>query len=127
MPQITRTERLARRRLFYHLWIADEDTPPLAEMRAEVPEAWHMIEADIDCFEAKRKMTLYLDQSVAKMFQAMGKGYQARINRILNTWLQMKMAGLMQEEEALMARRGAVLAAEKVTGDHPGWGKGMRE
>ena len=111
MPQMTKTERLARRRLIYHLWLADEDILPLTEIRAEVPLAWHMIEADVDCFEAKRKVSLYLDKSVAAMFQAMGKGYQARINRILNTWLQMKMAGLMEEDAALAARRKDVLAA----------------
>lgn len=127
MPQMTKTERLARRRLIYHLWLADEDILPLTEIRAEVPLAWHMIEADVDCAEAKRKVSLYLDKSVAAMFQAMGKGYQARINRILNTWLQMKMAGLMEEDAALAARRKDVLAAEKESGDYPGWGEGMRD
>jgi len=127
MPPMTKTERLARRRLIYHMWLADEDTLPLTRMRAEVPEAWHMIEADIDSFEPKRKVTLYLDTSVAKMFQSMGKGYQARINRILATWLQMKMAGQMQEDVALSNRRAGLLAEESRTGHRPGWGPGMRE
>lgn len=122
MPQITKTERLARRRLMYHMWLADEDILPLARLREEAPEAWHMVEADVDCFEPKRKITLYLDKSVVAMFQGMGKGYQARINRILSTWLQMKMAGLMQEDVALSNRRAQVLAHEKETGIRPGWG-----
>lgn len=127
MPQMTKTERLARRRLMYHMWIADEDRLPLDQMRADAPEAWHMIEADIDCHAPKRKVTLYLDKSVATMFQAMGKGYQARINRILETWLAMKMAGLMQEEVALSNRRSRIIAEEHVTGKRPGWGEGMRD
>ena len=126
MPQMTRTERLARRRLIYHMWLAEEDQLPLARMREEVPEDWHMIEADLDCLEPKRKITLYLDTSVARMFQAMGKGYQARINRILGTWLQMKMAGLMQEDVALSNRRARLLAEETESGVRPGWGPGMR-
>ncbi|MEE4188575.1 MAG: hypothetical protein V2I76_09050, partial [Roseobacter sp.] len=60
MPAMTKTERTARHRLLYHLWRADADDLPLTHLRAEVPEAWHMIEADIDCFEPKEKMTLYL-------------------------------------------------------------------
>lgn len=127
MPRMTRTEKLARRRLIYHLWLAEEDDLPLARMRDEMPETWHMIEADIDCDEPKRKVTLYLDTSVAKMFQSMGKGYQARINRILATWLQMKMAGLIQEEIALANRRGRLLTEEEQSGARPGWGPGLRE
>ena len=37
-------------------------------------------------------MTLYLDRAAIAMFRKMGTGYQARINRILETWLRMKMA-----------------------------------
>lgn len=127
MPQMTKSERLARRRLIYHMWLAAEEDLPLDQLRAEIPEAWHMIEADIDCFEPKRKVTLYLDASVAKMFQGMGKGYQARINRILGTWLQMKMAGLVQEDVALANRRARLLAEEQKGHAKPGWGAGLRE
>lgn len=122
MP-MTKSERLARRRLMYHLWLQDEDSLPLAEIRAEIPDAWHTVEADIDCHEPKQKLTLYLDQSVAKLFKGMGKGYQARINRILQLWLQMKMAGLVEEAAGLIERRQQVLAREKRTGEHPGWGQ----
>lgn len=46
---MTKTERLARRRLMYHLWLQDEDSLPLDTIRAELPDAWHTVEADIDC------------------------------------------------------------------------------
>ena len=49
-------------------------------------------------------MTLYLDRSVAKAFKAMGQGYQARINRILETWLQMRMAEKPALQKRLMER-----------------------
>ncbi|MEM6888467.1 MAG: BrnA antitoxin family protein [Pseudomonadota bacterium] len=127
MPRMTKTERLARERLIYHLWRADEDRLPLSEMRAEAPDAWHTIESDLDCFEAKEKITLYLDRSVARLFRSMGKGYQARINRILNTWMAMKMAGHIEEEAALAKRRSEMLAAEKETGVRPGWGPGLQD
>lgn len=121
MP-MTKSERLARRRLMYHLWLQDEDSLPLSEIRAEIPDAWHTVEADIDCYEPKQKLTLYLDQSVARLFKGMGKGYQARINRILQLWLQMKMAGLVEESAGLIERRQQVLAREKRTGERPGCG-----
>ena len=37
--RLSRTERLARRRMIYHLWVASEDRLPLDEVRAEVPDA----------------------------------------------------------------------------------------
>ncbi|WP_299410001.1 BrnA antitoxin family protein [uncultured Roseobacter sp.] len=37
-----------------------------------------------------------LDESVAKMFRAMGRGYQARIDRILQTWLQQQILGFYE-------------------------------
>ena len=39
------------------------------------------------------RVTLMLDESVAKGFRSMGRGYQARINRILQTWLQLQILG----------------------------------
>tara|TARA_B110000091_G_scaffold186606_1_gene207178 strand:+ start:4877 stop:5146 length:270 start_codon:yes stop_codon:yes gene_type:complete len=62
----------------------------MQEVREEVPDAWHIIVADLDCHAPKQKVTLYLDAPVAKAFKAMGQGYQARINRILATYLEMK-------------------------------------
>jgi len=119
---MSKTERAARRRLIYHLWLASEDRLPWDELRAEVPDAWHMIEADIECHEPKEKVTLYLDKSVAKMFRAMGHGYQARINRILDSWLQLKIAAMLDTEAALARRQRDLLEQEKATGELPGWG-----
>lgn len=124
MPRpMPKSERLARRRLIYHLWLASEDRLPWDEIRAEVPDAWHMIEADIDCHSPKQKITLYLDQSVVRMFKAMGQGYQARINRILDTWLQLKIAAHLDLEAALARRQSEVLAQERKGDDRPGWGE----
>ncbi len=78
--RLTKTERIARSKLFRHLWEARTDVLDDA-LEKEVPDSWHTLEADLDVEEPKVKVTLYLDASVAKMFRAMGHGYQARINR----------------------------------------------
>jgi hypothetical protein len=54
--------------------------------------------------QAERKITLYLDRSVVRLFRAMGRGYQGRINRLLSTWAQMKIAGEVALEDKLKAR-----------------------
>ena len=89
-----KTRRLAEERLHHLLFMhsMNSDMLFLETARQEIPEAWHTLEMDVETEAPKVKMTLYLDKAVAAMFRKMGKGYQARINRILETWMQMKMA-----------------------------------
>ena len=107
-----KTKSIARERLYRLLWdqALESDDLFLDRARRMVPDAWHMLEMDVDVTEPKEKLTLYLDRSVAKMFKAMGHGYQARINRILATWVQMQIADVKALEmdyiEALEATRG---------------------
>ena len=51
----------------------------------------------------KTKITLRLDESVAKFFRAMGPGYQARINRILGTWAQLKIGEALEWDRKINA------------------------
>jgi uncharacterized protein (DUF4415 family) len=108
---LTRTERMAREKLFRHLWEDREDALSEA-LRESVPEAWHTIELDVDVVEDKVKVTLYLDASVAKFYRAMGNGYQARINRILGTWAQMKIGGFVESDRVYRERMRQVMGME---------------
>ncbi|NKB28518.1 MAG: hypothetical protein GKR99_13575 [Rhodobacteraceae bacterium] len=64
-----------------------------------VPEAWATIAEDIPCEEPKVKITIRLDQSVARFYRAMCKGYQARMNRVLATYAQMQIGQVQREHE----------------------------
>jgi hypothetical protein len=98
---LTRSERLAWERLgkrslelyYTPIWVYD--------LKREVPAAWAVLEQDIDVEEPKVKVTIRLDESVAKYFRAMGKGYQERINRVLATYAQMQIARVNAEIEAV--------------------------
>lgn len=92
----SKTKRIAKERLYRLIYehALDSDVTFLEEARRAVPDAWHMVEMDVEVFEPKEKLTLYLDRSVARVFKGMGTGYQGRINRVLATWVQMKMADL---------------------------------
>lgn len=90
-----KTRKLAEARfhqLLYLQTLASSEDYFLETARKEVPEAWHTLEMDVETERPKEKVTLYLDRAVLAMFREMGKGYQGRINRILETWMQMKMA-----------------------------------
>ncbi len=89
----TKTRRLAEARFHQLLFYATNERDDFLEVaRRHVPEAWLTLEMDMDTDAPKQKVSLYLDASVVKMYRAMGQGYQGRINRILETWMQMKMA-----------------------------------
>ncbi len=115
--KMTRSERIARDRLIYHIWRMDRDLEISDHMlRENVPDAWHTILEDFDCEEPKEKVTLYLDRSVAKVFRAMGRGYQARINRILQSWIQLRASNLMEVERNLVKRMGEAHAPRQDEG-----------
>ena len=99
----TKTERLAMDRLLMHLEHLKLEGEMLDyRIHSLVPEAWDTLERDVDVTEKKRKVTLYLDDSVVKFFKAMGNGYQTRINRVLATFAQMRIAQIRRAED--MAR-----------------------
>ncbi|GAA6179612.1 MULTISPECIES: BrnA antitoxin family protein [unclassified Shimia] len=100
----TKTQRMAREALGRNLLMLTSERWVSEAIREAVPEAWHRLEQDLDVQEPKEKVTLYLDQSVARFYRAMGQGYQARINRLLATWAQMKIADELQVERALTTR-----------------------
>ncbi|WP_270727360.1 BrnA antitoxin family protein [Shimia sp. Alg240-R146] len=102
---LTKTQRLAQAKLARNMLLLNSESWLPAALREDIPEAWHTLEIDLDVEEPKEKVTLYLDQSVAKFYRAMGKGYQARVNRLLATWAQMKIADELRLDKALAARR----------------------
>lgn len=117
MARMTKTERIAREGLMKNLIHLNRDGWISSMVEDVIPEAWHTLEADIDVEEKKEKVTLYLDRSVARVFRAMGNGYQARINRLLATWVQMKIAQEIKLDEALDKRVTAPLPDKAETSD----------
>ena len=99
--RVTKTQRLAADKLELLLVKAGGEPALTRLIRDQVPEAWHRLETDLDVREKKVHLTLRLDESVAKFFRAMGPGYQARINRVLATYAQMKIAGYLEIERRI--------------------------
>lgn len=113
----SRSARLALERLARYAYEEEYlGTDGLSNIRDHVPEAWDHLEKDVDVWEPKEKVTLYLDKSVAKFFRAMGTGYQGRINRVLMAYAQMKIADLNLSDRAFeeyRAKRRDALLREK--------------
>lgn len=72
-----------------------------------IPPDWHTLTWDIEARPKKEKVTLYLDQPVAKFFRAMGEGYQLRINRLLGSYMRLQIHNYFEMEKHLKDRAGA--------------------
>ena len=107
-PAMTRAQRLSRDKVFRYFAEESLNDQRMLDftLREEVPEAWHTLEYDLDVAEPKVKVTLWLDKSVASFYRGMGKGYQARINRILGLWAHMKIAKFIDMEKAMKEKWG---------------------
>ncbi|MEM8801729.1 MAG: BrnA antitoxin family protein [Pseudomonadota bacterium] len=115
----TKTQRLAGERLMNLMLRSDwdDDDKFIDVVRRNIPDAWHTLEMDVDVAEPKEKVTLYLDRSVAKAFRAMGHGYQARINRLLQTYLQLQIANFKALERTMWGEIAE--ASREISADPP--------
>jgi len=76
------------------------------EMEAlHVPEAWTVLPELYPPQPKKTKITLLLDEPVAKFYRANGRGYQALMNDVLKAYAQLRLARVIESVEE---RRPAV-------------------
>ncbi|MEM8576093.1 MAG: BrnA antitoxin family protein [Pseudomonadota bacterium] len=106
---LPKSRRLAAERLIHHRIAGEFDKGTDWDVREKIPEAWMTFEQDVDVQEPKVKVTLYLDDSVAKFFPAQSTGWHARANRVLATYAQVMIADV-RVEDALLARAKAAMA-----------------
>ena len=106
MPKKTKTQMTALDRLQRDIQYLDREAWVSREIDALIPDSWHTLEQDVEVAAKKQKVTLYLDAPVVRFYRAMGNGYQERINRLLSTWMNMKMADELRIMEVIEGRLG---------------------
>lgn len=62
------------------------------EAIAAVPTAWREVEREHPVHPRRVKLTLRLDDDVARFFRGQGEGYQARMNAVLRAYMVAKLA-----------------------------------
>ena len=107
--RMTKTERFATERMYRNLRALEDESVVDDLIRNLCPDAWRTLHDDLDVREKKVHVTLRLDASVAAFYRAMGQGYQARINRILATFAQMRMAEVRKTERMMDAEMKKML------------------
>ena len=110
MPEKTRrktkTQASAADRLLADLQFLNREGWIPREIADGIPPEWHTLEQDVEVAAKKQKVTLYLDAPVVRFYRAMGSGYQERINRLLSTWMNMKIADELRLIEMIEGRIG---------------------
>ena len=114
--RMTKTERFATERMYRNLRALEDESVVDDLIRDLCPDAWRTLHDDLDVREKKVHVTLRLDASVAAFYRAMGQGYQARINRILTTYAQLRIAKAEMFEREFSAWRKEM----RRTGSVPG-------
>jgi len=66
------------------------------KLRDDIPSAWHDVESEHPCTPKKVKLTLTLDEDVVKYYRSMGRGFHARTNAILRTWMLARKAKMIR-------------------------------
>ncbi|MEE9428221.1 MAG: BrnA antitoxin family protein [Paracoccaceae bacterium] len=113
----TKLERLANDRMIRCLNKLDEEDRLDYAVRENIPAEWTTLEEDIDVEEPKVKVTLLLDKSVANFYRSMGRGYQARVNRVLATFAQMRMSQVKTDWDRLHALNPRLYLVDRFTKD----------
>ncbi len=68
-------------------------------MSLHAPKEWQMLEDTFRCAPRKLRITLLLDEPVAKFFRMKGRGYQALINEVLRSYAELRLAKVLEGPE----------------------------
>lgn len=64
-----------------------------------LPSEWGSLHLTVPCEPYREKVTLRLDRDVLRFFRKMGRGYQGRINAVLEAYVQVRKEKMMEEWE----------------------------
>ncbi len=63
-----------------------------------VPDSWESIEDVFGCQPKKGRVTMRLDEAVLKYFRHQGRGYQELINQILRSYVELRLAKILESK-----------------------------
>lgn len=79
------------------------DMAHTATREARVPDVWREVWQERS--QKKRKVSLYVDEDVYKLFKSMGAGMGPRMNLVLGAFVRARLAGLLESEDLVEEAR----------------------
>ena len=83
----TIAQRQADVELSIRLFHLEIDVEEMKRRDALIPADWHKLDGTAPVRPRKKKVTLGLDEDVARWFHRLGAGYHGRINAVLRTYM----------------------------------------
>ncbi len=80
-------ERRKFKRMMKVLDDLDQDVKAIMLIGRLVPKDWHEMEKIAPTVPQKAKITTLVDKDVLKWYRGLGRGYQARINAVLRSYM----------------------------------------
>lgn len=85
--QRTNAQERAHLELMIELERQEQDWRDIKLRRSLIPEDWDKLETTAPVRPRRKKVTVALDEDVARWFRALGAGYHGRINAVLRTYM----------------------------------------
>lgn len=83
----TIAQERAHLELMIELERQEQDWRDIKLRRSLIPEDWHKLETTAPVRPRRKKVTVALDEDVARWFHGLGAGYHGRINAVLRTYM----------------------------------------
>ncbi len=83
----TNAQELAHVKLMIELEKQQQDLRDARLRQSLIPEDWADLEATAPVRPRKKKVTVALDEDVARWFKRLGAGYHGRINSVLRSYM----------------------------------------
>lgn len=83
----TLAERIAHVDLMIELEKHEAEMREIALRRAVIPPEWAKLPETAPVRPRRKKVTVALDEDVARWFRSLGEGYHRRINAVLRTYM----------------------------------------
>lgn len=96
VPKRTKAQAKALFRLKERMLRLERDLHHAYHFRDHIPMEWSCIHENYS--EQKVRITMRVDEGVVKFFRSMGPRYQVRMNDVLQSYVQARLAGFIMEE-----------------------------
>lgn len=95
----TKTEKRHLAQLINELSLQDVHLSTKSKAESLVPEGWHYVDRTAPVQPKKTKITIRLDEDLAKWYRNMGHGYQGRINAVLRAYMHAAISKYVEESK----------------------------
>lgn len=96
--KLTKKERIDWSVLMDTMTMVEYDLLQPVVQFGRIPTDWTTI-AKEGVSPAKTRITARFDADVVKFFRSLGPGYQTKMNRVLKSWMLMRVVGLVEGQE----------------------------